>query len=555
MCVGEAPGQDEVTKGAPFVGAAGHVLTRIIEIAGGDRGKYSISNVAKRAPDGGYDNKAFRSTFYETTQEEIKSEKVTKRCKHCNRTLKQHTSKRPKVACKEFEPARVIKCKKGKKKTGPTQELLDYYALLKTEIEQVNPNVIVAIGNEALKALCGINMDSKDEKKSGITKYRGSVLPCTLVPSKKVVPMVHPAMMIRGGWKWFYVSVHDWVFKVLPNAEYPEIRRDESVVSERRVARRLVEVREFLGTIADGPDRWTIDLEVRKDSQEIACVGVGIARVEGGITYIRALTIPVNTTSGPYWTAPELEEVWGLLFAAAECNPHFIGQNVLFDIDYLSGVGRGAFPAKVWLDLKTAHATLHPELPHDLAFLCSWYLPDVAYYKDDIREWSWRTADQDMWTRNLEDVVNHLRLSFALEDELQRCGKVALYKEHVRSMFPHALEMQLTGLHVQDSTHKLLRGVLNDELARVHPVLVAAVGREINVNSDKQVMDYLYGELKLPVQKHPKTHKPTVDEDALMVLRGKFPDLGALKLIMQERHLRKGQENYLDFVAQEGEAE
>jgi uracil-DNA glycosylase family 4 len=52
MFVGEAPGADEDTKGEPFVGRAGQLLTKIIEAIGLTRDQVYIANVIKCRPPG-----------------------------------------------------------------------------------------------------------------------------------------------------------------------------------------------------------------------------------------------------------------------------------------------------------------------------------------------------------------------------------------------------------------------------------------------------------------------------------------------------------------------
>jgi len=50
MFVGEGPGRDEDEQGEPFVGAAGQLLTKIIEAIGLDRSDVYIANVVKSRP-------------------------------------------------------------------------------------------------------------------------------------------------------------------------------------------------------------------------------------------------------------------------------------------------------------------------------------------------------------------------------------------------------------------------------------------------------------------------------------------------------------------------
>ncbi|MDR4508453.1 MAG: uracil-DNA glycosylase [Candidatus Brocadiaceae bacterium] len=52
MFVGEAPGRDEDSKGEPFVGRAGQLLTKIIEAIGMKRSDVYIANILKCRPPG-----------------------------------------------------------------------------------------------------------------------------------------------------------------------------------------------------------------------------------------------------------------------------------------------------------------------------------------------------------------------------------------------------------------------------------------------------------------------------------------------------------------------
>jgi len=51
MFIGEAPGADEDLRGEPFVGRAGHLLTKIIETMGFTRDEVYIANILKCRPD------------------------------------------------------------------------------------------------------------------------------------------------------------------------------------------------------------------------------------------------------------------------------------------------------------------------------------------------------------------------------------------------------------------------------------------------------------------------------------------------------------------------
>lgn len=124
MFVGEAPGADEDAQARPFVGKAGQLLTRIIEAIGLKREEVIIGNVNRCRPPG---NRP-------PTPEEASM-------------------------CKPF---------------------------LLREIAIVQPEVIVVLGNTAMKNL----LDTRD----GITKLRGKFQEYKGI---KVMPTFHPAYLLR----------------------------------------------------------------------------------------------------------------------------------------------------------------------------------------------------------------------------------------------------------------------------------------------------------------------------------------------------------------------
>ena len=124
MFVGEAPGADEDMQARPFVGRAGQLLTKIIEAIGLKREEVLIGNVNRCRPPG---NRA-------PTIEEAGT-------------------------CKPF---------------------------LLREIAVVQPEVIVVLGNTAMKNL----LDTRE----GITRLRGTFQDYKGI---KVMPTFHPAYLLR----------------------------------------------------------------------------------------------------------------------------------------------------------------------------------------------------------------------------------------------------------------------------------------------------------------------------------------------------------------------
>lgn len=212
VIVGEAPGREEVEwqdcpnghggraypdicsvcqqamLPAPrgWIGAAGRCMQKAAQVAKlPPWNEIALSNVAKRRPK---DNKFFEE-FYETVEEPI----YTKTGKLSKRT---------------------------KKITRKTAELGEWEDSLRQELQQHNPNLVVAAGNAALEAIVGY---------SGISNYRGSIVsakyPRLDGTPFKVLAVEHPSYIIRGNMTDFWILAHD-LEKARREMEFPEIRRE-----------------------------------------------------------------------------------------------------------------------------------------------------------------------------------------------------------------------------------------------------------------------------------------------------------------------------------------
>jgi uracil-DNA glycosylase family 4 len=127
MFVGEAPGQQEDLLGEPFVGRSGRLLDKLVlEEMGLTRDRFYIANTVKCRPPGNRDP----------------------------------------------QPAEIAAC-------GPW---------LETQVDLVDPKVVVTLGNFAAKLLLGVT--------DGITKLRGRAYPYR---RGVLVPTFHPAAVLRGG--------------------------------------------------------------------------------------------------------------------------------------------------------------------------------------------------------------------------------------------------------------------------------------------------------------------------------------------------------------------
>ena len=129
MFVGEAPGADEDVQGEPFVGAAGQLLTKIVQTMGLAREKVYIANILKCRPD----TPGQRSGNRKPTPDEMKT-------------------------CIPY---------------------------LHSQIDLIQPRVLVALGGVAIEGLLG---------KSGIMRLRGQWHTYRGIP---LMPTFHPSFLLR----------------------------------------------------------------------------------------------------------------------------------------------------------------------------------------------------------------------------------------------------------------------------------------------------------------------------------------------------------------------
>jgi len=125
MFVGEAPGHDEDMQGEPFVGRAGELLTKIIAAMGCQREDVYIAN--------------------------------------------------------------VLKCRPPENRTPLPDEITNCLPYLLSQIELIQPKVIVALGATAVRSLLDVQL--------GITKMRGHWYTFRDIP---IMPTFHPAYLLRN---------------------------------------------------------------------------------------------------------------------------------------------------------------------------------------------------------------------------------------------------------------------------------------------------------------------------------------------------------------------
>lgn len=366
--VGEAPGKDENEIGIPFVGPAGALLEEVLRRA-------NITRKLTKRYEVGYGHRVSVDSEVFVTN------------------LIDHFPGRGVDFAKEFYA--------DKKRITPGSELLAGYDRVAAELAKVNPNIIVPLGEHALRAVC---------RRYGITKWRGSILESTLLPGKKVVPAIHPAAVLR-----------EYSFKQLLIADCKRIK-EESTTATISLPKRTFVIRPTLDQVLQAEQRLVaaeycgFDIETKYNN--IACVGFADSPEW-------AICIPLLAGQKPYWaTVAEEVRVWQAINNILRCPSKKIAQNTLFDESHLAC--HGVRINNRWFDTMLAQNVLYPELEKSLAILTSIYTRE-PYYKDEGRAalkkkhekaWDPNQADEALWKYNCKDCCCTVEAAFAQQKDM-----------------------------------------------------------------------------------------------------------------------------------------
>lgn len=323
MLVGEAPGENEEREGRPFVGASGMELNRMLHEVDIMRSECYCTNVCKVRPP---NNQI--SAFVARTKKEI---------------TPAHTLMRDRYV---------------------TKEVTEGYVELLTEIEMVQPNIIVTFGNLSMWALTG---------NWAILKWRGSLLESQ---GRKLIPTIHPASILRE-WSNRAIVLNDLrrVKRHMVSKTYDNIPTWNFIIRPS-FETTLKTLAALQSDVENCSDIW-LDLDIETRSNHIACVGISWSRQD-------AICIPFMTTATRegYWTLDEeAEVVWRLYKLLTHKNACIRWQNGLFDAQYIHK--HWHFIPQGKQDTMITQHSCFAALPKSLAFIASMYADYYVFWKDD----------------------------------------------------------------------------------------------------------------------------------------------------------------------------
>lgn len=319
MLIGEAWGEEEAKQGLPFVGPSGKLLNGLLSQVGISRDECYVTNVFNFQPE----------------RNQLKS--------ICGKKV-------------EGIPGWPALNKGGYILAQYASELDRLF----TEIQRESPTLIIALGATPCWALL---------KHSSIKSIRGAPLLASVQGQRyKVFPTYHPAAVLRE-WKLRPILLAD-LEKARRESEYPEIRRPKREVWIEPTLDDLVRFEQE--HILPSPN-LSIDIETAGD--QITCIGFAP-------THSTALVVPFFDASSPsksYWPTVEAEfEAWKWVSRICKLNKRIVGQNFLYDVNYL-WTKYGITVPHASDDTMLLHHALQPEMEKGLGFLGSIYTDEQAW--------------------------------------------------------------------------------------------------------------------------------------------------------------------------------
>lgn len=349
------------------------------------------------------------------------------------------------------------------------------------------------LGDKALEALTGLK---------GIFTWRGSPLTLKGETVPRAIPTLHPAYIARDQ-SMIPVVINDLKKSLVVPPEHYDW------------APSLDKVQAFTAT------EFAFDIETNPATQEIKMVGIASRPFE-------TLVLP--------WTGPYIKELRRIFGAASRV----IGQNLIqFDLPILANntihIPNDCHVA----DIMLMQHLLCPDLPHDLEFIASQFTNKPAWKSlDRDKDYYWqlrcardvdatlqayRVLAPSLRMEKLDDLYNLVQVPLARicrlmhETGFKRDPKRLVEVREkllleIREGEEHLPEELRTRMVPVRKRQKAPAGTLGKGGKPVKYIHVDAQEEVVPWRSGDVLEHYLYGALKLPVQLHVKTKKPTTDK-------------------------------------------
>ena len=397
------------------------------------------------------------------------------------------------------------------------EELRQWLEKLKTSPSP--PNLLVALGREALYHLTG---------KDRIYKWRGSILPCTLVPGFKVYVTLHPSHVMRsleeekvklvGQKKEFAMNALP-LFEIDIDRIMEQGQNPTYVVPQRKFETNLsfIELKLRLETILkDKPGLVACDIETLQGEGGpiVWCIGFASTPEE-------AFIVPLIREGSFAWTLEEEAELWILIsqvFLDSAIKKIF--QGGMYDLAVLGRYYGLRLAPGTYEDTMYCHHATYPYLWKKLEVLCSIYTWE-PYYKDEGRINMGSRTDESEFRYNGKDCCVTREIFPVAEKNAQEMGTLVGYKRTM-AILPCHLGMTIRGVRIDKEAKERLAQEFGEKIKECEDNVWKETRVKINLASPAQKVKLLYGYLGMELQIDRQTKKVTTDKNALKKLARKY---------------------------------
>lgn len=381
----------------------------------------------------------------------------------------------------------VCKCRPPDNRTPEFDEVEACLPYLIDEIEKIKPKRILLLGETACIAF-GITQP--------ISQVRGTVFEKEFSTFKsKVLATYHPSFVMRAR---EHFATFSWdINKLLVTEDVDDGSEVEYLFNP---SREIIEQYLFEAVKTDFP--VAVDIETFGDDDDD----------DSGLNPFKDEIIGISFTSRKgtalQLSGQTLKDNWGLVKEFLESCNNLIFQNNLFDRTFLWV--KGAKVKNIKWDTQTGMHLINSSLPKKLDFLRTLYTNIPSYKNKENYKYNlnWLNArDTDITWRVAQEQKKYV--SQSLMDRWLQYDNVALH-------------MKLQGVTIDQE-------VLAKHYLIYHPLeskLLEEFGKEygIDINSPKQLSEFLYKKLNLYPSGSPKQGKKflSTDEDTLKNLRDTY---------------------------------
>lgn len=394
----------------------------------------------------------------------------------------------------------LVKEEVPKETVDYSQLIQQYGPILNNEIQDLQPNLLVPLGEHSFNYLTGLN---------GIRKFRGSVLPSNLPleRSYKVLPILGQYPYLNQEYRLKYITRIDFskITKNLYEGPIPDNYYNVWVAESASALRAFFE-RSYQPCLDRG-GFLVFDIETYMGIP--TCCSFCFDGFESVCVPFLDLSIDLDNR------VLMVDMIAKLLNSPIPK----VNQNIKYDwkrlVSYLFNV------VNVVGDTMLASSTLYCEFPKNLGFLTSIYT-DLPYFKDEGKEYDpSKHKKKQFYLYNAKDSLATHQIYTKQLVEMKELGTEYVYKSLIRLM-PIYINMENRGILIDQTQRERLLGkytsLFDTEELKLRRLLSVPYVNSLSSKQMRMIVFDVLGYKTVEGCKKTKSGEPSTDEESLELL-------------------------------------